>query len=592
MYLHNGGDDRGPKSAGLRTRNQPVTGRRRTRHGPVQPPTPAPLAATAAIMPQRALPLLDLLVMQSFVATGLAVGLLLDRPGWYGAVAGLGVALVFVVRMRGLSMPRRAAGRLGFWWERRRRKDKDEAQRSEPFDAEQSDGSQIGFHWDGTTLMSLVRIQENPQAMTVMEPAMTVSGETVSVQMLADCLRQFDIALDSIDVISQGARSPGHGQIAAIYDGVLGPLPAIAQRSVWVAVRLDPTLCPDAVRHRGGGWDGILRTAAAATRRVANRLSDAGLRPQILTATEIAKATNELSDGVGLRNLDETWFACHEGRFQLRSFFVRPSMFTTAGLGLLWTVPSYSTTVCVSLRHDERNDLIKLRGLARFDSHGRTRVHLRGLGHLRGRQYAALMCSLPLPSPRRSVEGWVFGKGDDAVKDLVLPASGCGQVVGADEHGRAVALPLFGPRIQRVEMCGTLHLAQLVVLRSLALGARVRVHTRRAAAWRTMVEQVGDHNLLRVTDRNRVSMQAGSDRNYSVEMFDGATEQTVRVGVTTMVVKPSHATPSRDADVTLQLLDHDHDVVRVGTRAGSAVVTMVATDDEMRYIKSSLEMVD
>ena len=110
--------------------------------------------------------------------------------------------------------------------------------------------------------------------MTVMEPAMTVSGETVSVQMLADCLRQFDITLDSIDVISQGARSVGHGHIAAIYDAVLGPLPAIAHRSVWVAVRLDPTLCPDAVRHRGGGWEGILRTAATATRRVANRLSD------------------------------------------------------------------------------------------------------------------------------------------------------------------------------------------------------------------------------------------------------------------------------------------------------------------------------
>ena len=40
-------------------------------------------------------------------------------------------------------------------------------------------------------------------------------AETLSVRMLAECLRQFDITLDSIDVISQGARSRGHGQIAA-----------------------------------------------------------------------------------------------------------------------------------------------------------------------------------------------------------------------------------------------------------------------------------------------------------------------------------------------------------------------------------------
>jgi hypothetical protein len=62
--------------------------------------------------------------------------------------------------------------------------------------------------------------------------------------------------------------------------------------------------------------------------------------------------------------------------------------------------------------------------------------------------------------------------------------------------------------------------------------------------------------------------------------------------VTTMVVKPSHAEPSADADVTLQLLDHDQDLVRVGTRSAMALVTMVATDDEMRYIKSSLDIVD
>lgn len=567
--------------------------RRTTSSGPTQPPAPASTAGTASIMPQRALPLPDLLLAESLVAVGLAVGLLLDRPGWYSAAAGLAVALVFVVRVRRLTLPRWTIRCLGFWFERRRRKHAAKAPRSEPFDSELPDGSQIGFYWDGTTLMSLVRIQENPEAMTVMEPATTVSGETVSVQMLADCLQQFDITLDSIDVMSQGARSHGHGRIAAIYDAVLGPLPAIAQRSVWVAVRLDPRLCPEAVRHRGGGWEGTLRTATTATRRVANRLSDAGLRPQIMTATGIAHATNELADGVDLRNLGETWKTCYQGRFQLRSFFVRPSMFTTAGLGSLWTVPSHSTTVCVSLRRDAGTDLIKLRGLARFDSYGRTRVDLPDLGHLPGRQYAALICSLPVPSPRRTLGEWVFANAD-AVRDLALPASGCGQVIGADEHGRAVALPLFGPQIQRVEICGTLHLAQQVVLRSLALGARVRVHTRRAAAWRAMVEQVGEHDLLRVTELDRGSMQAGSDRNYSVEMFDGATEQTVRVGVTAMVVNPPDASPPRprNADVTLQLIDRDRDVVRVDTRTGSAVVTMVATDDEMRYIKSSFEMVD
>jgi type VII secretion protein EccE len=589
VYVLERRDDGGQLTVPSLTGSSPTTTRGATKPKSIEASAPVPLAATVDVVPQRAVPISDLLVAQTFAVVGLVVGLLLDLPGWYGAVAGIAVALVFVVRVRGLSMPRWTFLRLDLWRGRRR---KDETEQSEPFDAELPDGSQIGFRWDGKTLMSLVRIEENPQAITVMEPAMTVSGETVSMQMLADCLQQFDITIDSIDVISQGFRSHGHNHIAAVYDAVLGPLPAIAHRSVWVAVRLDPTSCPDAVHRRGGGWEGTLRTAATATRRVANQLADAGLRPQIMIASEIAHATNQLSDGVGLADLDETWAACQKGRFQLTSFSVTPALFTTAGLGSLWTVPSHSTTVCVSLRRDGRDDLIKLRGLARFDGYGRSPVRLPGLRTLPGKQLAALTCSLPLPPPRRPVGGWMFGEGNRAIADLALPASGCGQVIGADEHGRAVALPLFGPRVRRVEMCGTLQLAQQAVLRSMALGARIRVHTSRGDAWQAMVEQVADQNLLMVADRSGPAMQAGSAGNYSVEVFDGTTEQSVRVGVTTVVVKPTLATPSSESDVTLQLLDPDRDIVRVGTRAGAAVVTMVATDDEMRYLTPSFEMAE
>jgi len=125
------------------------------------------------------------------------------------------------------------------------------------------------------------------------------------------------------------------------------------------------------------------------------------------------------------------------------------------------------------------------------------------------------------------------------------------------------------------------------VLRSLALGARVRVHTKRVRAWTAMANQVGDESFLCVGDRGR-----GAVSEYSVEMFDGVAEQPVRTGVTTMVVAPSQAVASRDADVALHLLDGDRDVVHIKTSTGSATVTMVATDDEMRYLRSSFNIVD
>lgn len=549
---------------------------------------PSQVLTTADIVPAQILPVRRLLAVQLCIVATIALAREAGINGWYGAAAGLCLATALQVRCRGWTLPRWITMRASFFREQRKRRRG--VSIADPFDFEMGDGLLIGFRWDGTTLISMLRIDANPQAMTILQPGMTVSGETVSVQLVAGCLRQFDITLDSIDVISQGARSQGHSRIAAVYDAVLGPLPAIAQRNVWLVVRFDPSLCAEAVRHRGGGRAGTLRAASTATRRVANRLTEAGLRTRILTSREIAQATNQLSDGVSLRNVAETWETCHDGRFHLRSFALAPELLTTAALGRLWTIPSYSTTVCISLRRDDTHDVVKIRGLARLDSLGRNRIELPGLNHLRGQQFSALVSSLPVAPPRRPVENWAFGFGATPFEDLALPASGCGQVVGADGEGRAVALPLFGPQVELVEVCGTLHLVQQVVLRSLALGARVRVHSRRPAAWRDMFEQVADQDLLWVTDFNRGAIQAGSERNYSVEVFDGVADHTVRAGVTAIVVLPPGAASSPHSDAVLEQLDPTNDTVRVSTRAGSAVVTMVATADEMRYIKASFDV--
>jgi len=95
-----------------------------------------------------------------------------------------------------------------------------------------------------------------------------------------------------------------------------------------------------------------------------------------------------------------------------------------------------------------------------------------------------------------------------------------------------------------------------------------------------------------VTDFNRAAIQAGADRNYSVEMFDGVAERSVRAGVTSMLVTPPNTPVSPNADVALELISLQYDTVKVSTRAGSAVVTMVATDEEMHYIKASADSTD
>lgn len=534
---------------------------------------------------ERGLPLADLILVQVVVYVGLLSARGLGYPGLWGAL-GAGVAgVVLVVPSSGRSLGRRAVARLVFWRDRRRRR----APGWTPFDHEQSDAVPIGFYWDGKVLTSLIRVVPASPSLTVLRSGSMVCDQTVPADVLADCLRQSDITLESIDVISRGSRSAGDGHVAAVYEGLLGPLPAVAHRAVWIAVRFDPMRCPDAIRARGGGWDAALRTAAVATRRVANRLCDAGQQAGTTTASDMVRAVTELTGGLSPESLQESWEACRSGRLTLCSNNIEPAGYTSAGLDSLWTLSSRSTTITLSLRRHPQRDVIQVRGIVRLDALGPDPglAGITGSRRLSGRQYDAVVCATPLPAPRRPVGQWltVRGQGTHALIGLGLPASGCGQVVGADDRGHAVAVPLFGPGVARAEVHGTLHLAQQVALRSLALGARVRVHSTRAGSWRQMVEAVGDVARFQVIG---VGAETEPRRDYSVEIYDGMPEQSVRGAMTVIVVSPPHSPVSTDADVRLQLLDGHRDEVLVTTRTGSTTVTMVASDEEMRFIGASL----
>src|SRR5690349_18994946 len=54
-----------------------------------------------------------------------------------------------------------------------------------------------------------------------------------------------------------------------------------------------------------------------------------------------------------------------------------------------------------------------------------------------------------------------------------------------------------------------------------------------------------------------------------------------------MVVAPPDTAVSPNADVTLELVSLADATVKIRTRTGSAVVAMVATDDDMSYLKTS-----
>ncbi|MGC4936049.1 type VII secretion protein EccE [Gordonia sp. DT30] len=537
---------------------------------------------------RRVVPPWCVLVVEVIALAALVVIAVTDAVWWIAAVVAVLMAVWFIP-FGAHPAAQRVRERLTFRMshDRRRRRAQTVPQ---PFDITTSDGAQFGFRWDGDALVSMLEIAESPEALTILEPGATVDAVCIPVRVLAESLRQFDITLAAIDIHISGSRSRGNSRVAAVYDEVLGPLPAIAHRSVWLTVRLDPTLCPDAVTRRGGGSTGILKTAVTGTRRVANRLREQGFDVRSLTAAEITRSITHLSDGIAPDSVEETWDCCRSGQMFLRSYGLGQPILTSVGLDRLWTVPTHTTTLALSLRATEHPDLIRATGIVRFATIAQpARVGIDGLSPLGGHQLDALVGSLPLPRPQADGVHPTFGSPAD-FGEIRLPASGCGQLIGADPHGRAVALPIFGPTIDRVEIAGSLHLVQQVVLRAIALGARVLVSSRRPAHWQQMVSAVENNNLLWVAEFDRGAMHAGAEANYSVMVFDGTTPRPVNTGVTSLNVYPIGAPVSDSADVTLTQLNRDTDTVRVTTRSGAVAVEMVAGDDEMTYVGASYDL--
>ncbi|MFI5805542.1 type VII secretion protein EccE [Streptomyces sp. NPDC051561] len=88
------------------------------------------------------------------------------------------------------------------------------------------------------------------------------------LSLLADVLEVDGVALASAQCVQQ-VRGDGPAGFPAV-------------RLTWVALRLEPALCPEAVTVRGGGLGGAQRCLVRAASHVASRITGAGLRAEVL----------------------------------------------------------------------------------------------------------------------------------------------------------------------------------------------------------------------------------------------------------------------------------------------------------------------
>ncbi|MCR5976983.1 type VII secretion protein EccE [Gordonia jinghuaiqii] len=556
----------------------------------------------------RAMGLRTLVVIEVILAAGLVIWTLSGSVWGSSALVAAVIAAAGLVRVRGRqSLFGRLAGRLSFSWSRIRR---DAADLSPaPFDiplatpgahtaAQRSSApTTIGARWVGDTLVTVVRIDPGGPAVTYLTPGNSTladpAGQVVPLDTLAACINPYDIRLSSIEVISHGVRVWGSGVAPATYDRTLGPLSATAQRSVFVVLRLNPLDCADAVARRGGGAAGALRTATVTTRRVAKRLAESGLSTTILSAGQITAIGTQLTEGASLDSLTEEWGSVGVAGLRMRSAAVEPDALG-AVLRDIWVNPAVSTTVTVRLRHvpaeRRRRDgrsTVEVSGVVRFNefpaAHRALSSWPAGLKPLDGCQFDALAVGLPIATPTRLDRNLPALTGSDADEFLAsvrLPAGGCGQLIGADHAGRAVATRLLGPGISTVSVAAGIHVVAQIALRAVAIGAAVRVHTDRPHRWTPVVAAIGDPGALSLA-ADRTPTRPGP----ALVIVDGVAPPPPQADTTRLiVVAPGLGDPDGGSTVALRQNPRAPQDISLDAGGQTILVTMVATPDEWNLI--------
>ncbi|HZG05964.1 MAG TPA: type VII secretion protein EccE [Streptomyces sp.] len=148
----------------------------------------------------------------------------------------------------------------------------------------------IGMVGDGTFLTAVLRVEPRPAALRT-GPA----ERPLPLRLLSDVLEVDGIRLESVQAVQYTQPAPAphlpeQSVAATSYRPLQATCGAPAVRLTWIALKLDPELCREAVQARGDGLEGAQRCLVRAADQLASRLAGAGFRATLLSEQELVTA--------------------------------------------------------------------------------------------------------------------------------------------------------------------------------------------------------------------------------------------------------------------------------------------------------------
>jgi type VII secretion protein EccE len=252
----------------------------------------------------------------------------------------------------------------------------------------------VGVREHQGQLVSVIAVEEKADTQSGRHQHEIVSPAILPVAVVAAGLRQFDVRLGAIDIVSVRKR---HASEAA--DPSAAPIVddrrAGTECGTWLVLRMDPQRNVAAVAAR----DSVASTLAAVAERLAQDLDGKRCAARPLTADELTEVDNAVMAGLEPTRIRPGWRHLKHFDGYTTSFWVSPRDITSETLNRLWVHDTDATVVTIRLTAAAR--WAEVSAWVRYHSEERLAKDVwAGLNRLIGRQLAAVRASLPAPAKR------------------------------------------------------------------------------------------------------------------------------------------------------------------------------------------------
>ncbi|MGO9929015.1 MAG: type VII secretion protein EccE [Mycobacterium sp.] len=302
----------------------------------------------------------------------------------------------------------------------------------------------------------------------------TYTENALEVTDLMPLLHQsLGLTVQSLSVVSVGARRRSTGDYPRVYDTLIGTPPYAGQRETWLIVRAPALDNAEALRRRTSVGTATL----AAAQRICAAMRQHGIRAKVATATDIVEMERRLGRSA-LEVLNRRWRSVRGDSGWLTTYWYQPADITAEKLAQAWSARADGIVQNITLFADgTATATVTVRS-----PQPPTAPLSMMLKTLHGEQAQAVAANLcgPLPSLRGIRRGALYGP-------LIIPIGPSGVLLGKVAGGNRMMLPLDDAgEFSRVHIAAEDSLAKRLVIRLAGAGERITVHTRNLQRWNTV----------------------------------------------------------------------------------------------------------